>query len=144
MGSSYDVMREAALEATGRKHRRLIVGWEVTRFLAPFVAGVVALGGLGLAAFMVWSVWIVPAFTFTPEPAVADDGGTPVATATVATVSAVPGWSWLALIGVGGALFWVFRPGRIVLHAGGRVVEVFVLAIVSAALAGFTIFTMTH
>lgn len=137
MGRSYDIMRDAAFVETGRKWRRAIIAWEVTKVAAPWVAGAVILGTLGYGAYWVWAAWLVPAFT--PDPAAVD-----APAVTTSALGAVPGWLWFAALALVGAAFWLFRPGRVVYRPQLRIVQAACLLIVAAGVAGAGLFGITH
>lgn len=138
MGVRWDIMTAEAWAATGRKWRKAIVAVEMARMSAPYVGAALLLGAVGVLGRWVWLHWLVPAFTSSPAtvpsaPAVAD-----------ASVGAVPGWLWAALLGLVIAGGFLFRPGRIVYRAHRRVIEVACLVMLFSGWLGVSLFTITH
>ena len=131
MGRRYDVMRHAAFHKKGEDWRNLIIGWEITRAVAPWVFAALMLGGLGFALYTAWG-----AITGTPDT---DDATIPVTAAH--TVGAVPGWLWFAAVVAALAVFGLWRPGRIVV-GNARPARVAITVVIVLAMVGLFAVTL--
>lgn len=127
MSDKWDRMVEAALDAKGREWRNGILAIEAARRVAP-VAGIAALLG-GLAFLLHW-VWVRATSVLAGMSA-------PHA------VGAMPGWLWLALGAIAVTGMWLFRPGRLVLNPGMRMVQASALLILFAGILGLGLSTIT-
>jgi hypothetical protein len=139
MGRAYDIMRDEAWATTGRKWRRVIVAWEISRAVAPWAAGAALIGAAGYAAWWAWTAWVLPMFT--PDPSRVN-AAAPAAVA--ADHGSVPVWVWVTGLALLGYLLWLFRPGRVVVYRQRRMVQVMAIGFAFAGLLGVTLFGMTH
>jgi hypothetical protein len=117
MGRNYDLMRDAAYRKKGEEMRDVILAWEAVKTVAPFAVVAVIVGGLGYAAFWLWTA-------FTGLGPVGPD------------LPSIPGLVWAALIGLPVGLLLIFRPGRIVVRSSRRALEVALLLMAVATVAG--------
>lgn len=127
MGYKWDRMVDAALDAKGREWRNGILAAVAVRKVAPFIGVSLLLGGLG---YLVHWAWV-------HAPAVLSRATMPQA------VGAMPGWLWLALGAIVAAMFWLFRPGRLVISPQTRIVQASLLLILFAGILGFGLSTIT-
>lgn len=127
MGYKWDRMVDAALDATGREYRTAILTVVAVRKAAPFVGGGLLLGGLGYLAYWAWG----------RATAMLSGASMPQA------VGAMPGWLWLTLAGIAATMFWLMRPGRLVLRPQARIVQVSALLILFAGVLGLGLSTIT-
>jgi hypothetical protein len=127
MGYKWDRMVDAALDAKGREWRNGILAAVAVRKAAPFIGVSLLLGGLGYLAHWAW-VRATAVLTGATMPQ---------------TVGAMPGWLWLTLGAIVAAMFWLFRPGRLVIRPQARIVQASVLLILFAGVLGFGLSTIT-
>lgn len=127
MGDKWDRMVDAALDAKGREWRNGILAIEALRKAAPVIGAGVLLGGLGYLAYWAWER----------------------ATSMLSGVSAphltgsMPVWMWLTLGAIAVAIGWLFRPGRLVMNPGRRLVQASALLILFAGVLGLGLSTIT-
>ena len=127
MSSNWDRMVDAALDAKGREWRNGILFVEGLRKAAPVIGVGVLLGGLGFLAYWVWG----------RAASVLSGVSAPHA------VGSMPGWMWLALGAIAVTIGWLFRPGRLVLNPGARLVQASALLILFAGVLGLGLSTIT-
>ena len=131
MGVKYERMLNAALDAKGREWRNWIIGWEITRRVAPWVLASLLLGGLGYMAHAAW-VWM----TGVSVPDVSPSGN---------VLAAVPAWLWILGAVLAAVTAWLFRPGRLVVPSAARlrIIPACALVIVAAGVIGVSLSTLT-
>lgn len=121
-GDRIELAEAEAWRATGRRHRRKIVGFRVTLAMLPFAAAAAAVGALGYACFRAWQA-IAPRVGEVDAPV-------------RGVIAGVPPWFWFLSVLVLAVGAVAFRPGRIPSSPGVAVAKVVILLMAIAGLAG--------